>query len=40
MEDIINAFEMGGFMNGVGEWRVEKDGEFGCFHVEKVEMVG
>ena len=38
MEDIISAFALGGFMNGVGEWRVEKDGEFGCFHVESVEM--
>jgi len=37
MEDIINAFQMGGFMNGVGEWRVEKDGEFGCYHVELIE---
>lgn len=36
MSDIINAFELGGFMNGVGEWRIEKDGEFGCFHVESV----
>lgn len=36
MEDIINAFQLGGFMNGVGEWRIEKDGEFGCFHVQDV----
>lgn len=36
MDDIVSAFEMGGFMNGVGEWRVEKDGEFGCFHVAEV----
>lgn len=34
MEDIINAIDMGGFMNGVGEWRTEKDGEFGNYHVE------
>lgn len=39
MEDIISAFDMGGFMNGVGEWRIEKDGEFGCFHVEDVTEV-
>lgn len=39
MEDIISAFDMGGFMNGVGEWRIEKDGEFGCFHVEDVKEV-
>lgn len=40
MEDIINAFELGGFMNGVGEWRIEKDGEFGCFHVAEVIDLG
>ena len=40
IEDIINAFEMGGFMNGVGEWRIEKDGEFGCFHVAEVNDLG
>ena len=34
MEDIVNAIDMGGFMNGVGEWRTEKDGEFGNYHVE------
>lgn len=34
MEDIVNAINMGGFMNGVGEWRIEKDGEFGSYHVE------
>lgn len=34
MQDIVNAIDMGGFMNGVGEWRTEKDGEFGNFHVE------
>jgi len=39
MDDIVSAFEMAGFMNGVGEWRVEKDGEFGCFHIEDVTEV-
>lgn len=34
MESIINAINMGGFMNGIGEWRMERDGEFGRFHVE------
>lgn len=33
MSDIINAIDKGGFMNGVGEWRTEKDGEFGNYHV-------
>ena len=40
LEDIVHAFEMGGYMNGVGEWRVEKDGEFGCFHVAEVTDLG
>jgi hypothetical protein len=34
MADLVNAMQLGGFMNGVGEWRTEKDGEFGSFHVE------
>ena len=34
IESIINAINMGGFMNGIGEWRMERDGEFGRFHVE------
>lgn len=33
MEDIVNAIDMSGFMNGIGEWRIEKDGEFGSYHV-------
>ena len=34
MGSIINAINMSGFMNGIGEWRVERDGDFGRFHVE------
>lgn len=33
VESILNAIEMGGQMNGIGEWRMEKDGDFGRFHV-------
>ena len=33
MEDVVNAIDMSGFMNGVGEWRTERDGEFGSYHV-------
>ena len=33
LSDVVNAIDMGGFMNGVGEWRTEKDGEFGSYHV-------
>lgn len=37
MESIINAINMGGYMNGIGEWRMERDGGFGRFHVEMAE---
>lgn len=34
MESIINAINLGGYMNGIGEWRMEKDGDFGHYHIE------
>lgn len=34
VEQIINLFRLGGFANGVGDWRPEKDGSFGTFHIE------
>ena len=34
VEQIINLFNLGGFACGVGEWRAEKGGSFGMFHVE------
>lgn len=34
MSSVINAINMGGFMNGIGEWRMERDGDFGRYHVE------
>lgn len=37
MDSIINAINMGGYMNGIGEWRMERDGDFGRFHVELTE---
>lgn len=33
-EQIINLFNTAGFAIGVGEWRPQKDGSFGMFHVE------
>jgi len=30
---IANLFNLGGFGVGIGEWRPEKDGEYGRFHV-------
>jgi hypothetical protein len=32
-EQICNLFETGGFAIGVGEWRPERNGSFGMFHV-------
>ena len=32
--DIINCMNAGGYTCGIGEWRPEKDGRFGRFHVE------
>lgn len=32
-EQIINLFNIAGFAIGVGEWRPQKDGSFGMFHV-------
>lgn len=37
MESIVSAINMGGYMNGIGEWRMERDGDFGRFHVELTE---
>lgn len=34
LEQIVNLINLGGFACGVGEWRTEKDGVFGAFHVE------
>lgn len=36
-EQIINLFNTAGFAIGVGEWRPQKDGSFGMFHVETTE---
>lgn len=34
-EQVVNLFETAGFAVGVGEWRPERDGPFGRFHVTK-----
>ena len=34
LEDIINCINAGGYSVGIGEWRPEKDGDYGRFHVE------
>lgn len=33
LSDVINAISIGGCLNGIGEWRVEKDGQYGLYHV-------
>lgn len=34
LQDIINMLQAGGCYNGIGEYRPEKDGQFGMFHVQ------
>lgn len=34
LEQLVNLFNLGGFACGLGEWRVERGGAFGMFHVE------
>ena len=34
LEQLINLFNLGGFACGIGEWRAERGGSFGAFHVE------
>lgn len=33
LESIVNIINAGGYICGVGEWRPEKDGQYGQFHV-------
>jgi hypothetical protein len=34
---ICNLFNLAGFGVGIGEWRPERDGSYGCFHVAEQE---
>lgn len=34
LEQLANLFNLGGFTCGVGEWRMEKGGSYGAFHLE------
>jgi len=33
-EQVVNLFQTAGFAVGIGDWRPERDGQFGRFHVE------
>lgn len=35
-EDIVNIINAGGFICGAGEWRPERDGQYGMYHVATV----
>lgn len=34
LEQIVNIINAGGIVNGIGEWRSERDGQNGAYHVE------
>ena len=34
LEQILNIINAGGYVCGIGEWRPERDGQYGMFHVE------
>lgn len=36
LEQIINCINAGGFAVGIGEWRPEKDGMYGTYHVKTI----
>lgn len=37
LEQLMHLFNQAGFSAGVGEWRPERDGQYGMFHVEGVQ---
>jgi len=34
LENIVNIINAGGYVCGIGEWRPERDGQYGMFHVD------
>ena len=34
LEQIVNVLNAGGYVCGLGEWRPERDGDFGRYHIE------
>lgn len=39
IEQLVHLFNQAGFSVGIGEWRPERDGAFGMFHVASVQEV-
>lgn len=35
LEEILSCIQAGGYAVGIGEWRPEKDGVFGTYHIEQ-----
>lgn len=33
IEQLLNCVNVGGFVTGIGEWRPERDGQYGMFHL-------
>lgn len=40
LEQLLNLFQLAGYGPGIGDWRPEKDGCFGRFHLEGVALLG
>ena len=36
LNDILSCLNAGGYACGAGEWRPERDGSFGRFHIETI----
>jgi len=36
IDQILTMLNAGGYVCGIGEWRPEKDGQYGMFHVEGI----
>ena len=34
LENIVNMINAGGYICGIGEWRPEKDGQYGMYHID------
>ena len=37
LEQIMNILNVGGFVCGIGEWRPEKSGQNGMYHIQTAE---